>query len=201
MKTKLLRIDSSVFGEQGVSTQLIDHLIKQKQAAGQQLAVTHRSFSEQAIPHLDAKWIQALATDQKERSEQQKQQVAFSNRLIDEVMAADEIVIALPMYNFSLPSMLKAWFDHIARAGTTFKYTEKGPVGLVEDKPVYLVTTRGGQHKDTARDTQISYVKTFLAFIGLTQVHVIYAEGLNMQATRDSGLAEAKATIDALVSA
>lgn len=84
------------------------------------------------------------------------------------------------MYNFGIPSVLKSYIDHIARAGETFKYTENGPVGLVDDKPVYIFAARGGAYLGTDKDTQTGYMKTFLAFIGLTNVQFVYAEGLNM---------------------
>ena len=103
------------------------------------------------------------------------------------------------MYNFGIPSTLKAWFDHVARAGTTFKYTETGPQGLLTGKKVYLVTTRGGIHKDSAQDTQIPFVKTFLAFLGLTDVEVIYAEGLNLgNGQREKGLETARKLIESV---
>jgi len=93
---------------------------------------------------------------------------------------ADAIVLGVPMYNFGVPSQLKAYFDQIARAGVTFKYTETGPVGLLEDKPVYVLAARGGLHKDQPTDSQTGFLKTILGFVGLQNVQIIYAEGLNM---------------------
>ncbi len=200
--TTLLRLDTSLFSGQGVSTQLSDELVAKLRSADSELKVIHRNFSEQSVPHLDGEWLQALMTPTEQRDELQQQKVDYSDLLIAELQQADTVVIGLPMYNFSIPSMLKAWFDHVARAGTTFKYTETGPVGLLTDKKVYLVTTRGGVHKDQASDTQLPFVKTFLAFLGLTNVEVIYAEGLNMgDEMRNSAINAAKATINAMVAA
>ncbi len=200
MKT-VLKIDSSVFGEHGVSTQLANELVEQLKGQNPELTVIQRRFADQAVPHVDGEWIQALMTDAAERSQAQQDKVDYSDNLINEVKSADALVITLPMYNFNVPSMLKAWFDHIARAGVTFKYTETGAVGLVEDKPVYLITTRGGVHKGTAADTQIQFVKTFLNFIGLTKVEVVYAEALNMGDTREPSIDSAKQEIAELVQA
>lgn len=198
MKT-VLKIDSSLFGENGVSSQLNQKVVAELSEKYSDLAVINRSFSEQAIPHLDGDWIQALSTPEASRSAEQQQKVDFSDGLINEVKQADILVIGLPMYNFNIPSMLKAWIDHIARAGVTFKYTEQGPVGLLNGKQVYLVTTRGGVHKDSARDTQIQFVTTFLNFIGLTEIEVVYAEALNMQGHREPSIARAEQQIAELV--
>lgn len=198
----LLRLDTSLFSGQGVSTQLSDDLLNQIKKSNSELKIIHRNFAEQPIPHLDGEWLNALMTPEENRSEAQQQKVDFSDQLIAELQDSDTIIIGLPMYNFSIPSMLKAWFDHVARAGTTFKYTSTGSEGLLNNKKVYLVTTRGGIHKDQASDTQLPFVKTFLAFIGLTDIEVIYAEGLNMgDETRSGAIDSAKQRIEELVSA
>ena len=195
----LLRLDTSLFSEQGVSTQLSEKLVSNLREENPTLKVIHRNFSEQAIPHLDGERLQALMTPIEKRNESQQAKVDFSDQLIAELQEADTLVIGLPMYNFSIPSMLKAWFDHIARAGTTFKYTSTGSEGLLGDKKVFLVTTRGGIHKDQASDTQIPFVKTFLGFIGLNNIDVIYAEGLNMgDDMRNTAIESAREAIDAL---
>ncbi len=195
----LLRLDTSLFSEKGVSTQLSDKLVSNLRKENTNLKVIHRNFEEQAIPHLDSEWLQALMTPAEKRNENQQAKVDFSDQLIAELQEADTVVIGLPMYNFSIPSMLKAWFDHIARAGTTFKYTSTGSEGLLGDKKVFLVTTRGGIHKDQASDTQVPFVKTFLGFIGLNNIDVIYAEGLNMgDNIRETAIESAREAIDTL---
>lgn len=197
--TSLLRLDTSLFSGQGVSTQLSDELLNQLKNTTPELKIVHRNFAEQPIPHLDGEWLQALMTPEEKRNSEQQQKVDFSDQLIGELQDADTIIIGLPMYNFSIPSMLKAWFDHVARAGTTFKYTSSGSEGLLNNKKVYLVTTRGGVHKDQPSDTQMPFVKTFLAFLGLTNVETIYAEGLNMgDEMRNAGIDSAKQVIEAL---
>ena len=105
----------------------------------------------------------------------------------------DAIALGLPMYNFGIPSGLKAYFDHIARAGVTFKYTENGPVGLLTGKKVYVFAARGGMYAGTAKDSQTTYVRDFLGFIGITDVEFVYAEGLNMgEAAKISALGQAQ---------
>ncbi|MBW8189966.1 NAD(P)H-dependent oxidoreductase [Neiella marina] len=189
---KLLRIDSSVFGEQGVSSQLADTLTQQLQHQNPALKVSQRNFAQDPIPHLDGAAITALMTPPEQRSDDQQQLVSFGDQLIAEVRDADALIISAPMYNFQVPSMLKAWFDHLARAGSTFKYTENGPVGLLNNKPVYVITTRGGIHRDQSTDTIETFVTTMLKFIGLTDVHMIFAEGLSMgDATRQQAIESA----------
>jgi FMN-dependent NADH-azoreductase len=108
-------------------------------------------------------------------------------------------VLGLPMYNFGVPSTLKAYFDHIARAGVTFRYTARGPEGLLKGKKAYVLATRGGYYKDTPRDTQSAYVKDFLRFLGIEEVEIVYAEGLAIDAeTRDASLAQARTAVAGL---
>jgi FMN-dependent NADH-azoreductase len=122
--------------------------------------------------------------------------VAYSDALIDELARADVIVLGLPMYNFGVPSQLKAYFDHIARAGVTFRYTEKGPVGQLTGKKVYVFAARGGIYAGTPMDTQTSYVRDFLRFIGMVDVEFVYAEGLAISPqSKNAGLANAAAEI------
>ncbi len=191
----LLRLDTSLFADKGASSELMNDLIE-KLSGKTSYQITTRKFSEEEIPHLDGSRLAALMTAEEDRSEVQQQAVEYSDNLIHELKQADVIVIGLPMYNFGVPSMLKAWFDHVARAGVTFQYTSSGSEGLLKNKKVYLVTTRGGIHKDQATDLQVPFVKTFLNFLGLDDVEVIYAEGLNMGGdSRDNGFATARASI------
>ena len=112
------------------------------------------------------------------------------------------IVLGLPMYHFGVPSTLKAYFDHVARAGVTFRYTDKGPVGLLTGKKAYVFAARGGMYQGTPRDTQSPYVRDFLAFLGITDVEFVYAEGLAMgESSRDAALSNARARIERLVPA
>lgn len=198
----LLRIDSSLFSENGVSKQLADELIAELVKQNPRLNIVTRNLSNEGVPHIDADWISAHSTTEHQRSAKQQDQVNYSRQLIEEVQNADVLVIGAPMYNFNVPSVLKAWFDHITQAGVTFTYTPDGPQGLLTGKTAYVITTRGGQHKDKPSDTQIPFVKTILGFVGITDVHVIYAEGLNMgNGARDQGLADARQSINQLLAA
>jgi FMN-dependent NADH-azoreductase len=122
--------------------------------------------------------------------------------LIDEIAVADVVVLGVPMYNFGVPASLKNWIDAISRAGVTFRYTEKGPEGLLKGKKVYVALTRGGQYRDTPADTQVPYLKTVFAFLGLTDVSFVYAEGLALgAATEQAAIASALEQIDEAVTA
>jgi FMN-dependent NADH-azoreductase len=137
----------------------------------------------------------ALNTPEADRSQEQQAVVELADQLLAEVKAADVIVIGLPMYNFSVPSQLKSWFDHLARAGVTFQYTETGVQGLIEDRPVYLISTRGGVYGDEGSNMQISYVKQLLSFMGLNSQQLVVAEGLAMDDHRDAALEKARAAL------
>jgi FMN-dependent NADH-azoreductase len=124
--------------------------------------------------------------------------VALDDVLIAELQAADVIVLGVPMYNFGIPAQLKNWIDAIARAGVTFRYTEQGPQGLVQGKRVYVALARGGLYRDTPADTQVPYLKTLFAFLGMEDLRFIYAEGLNMGPDAASrGFAQADADLEA----
>jgi FMN-dependent NADH-azoreductase len=131
----------------------------------------------------------------------QLQAVALSEELIGELQVADIIVLGLPMYNFGIPSTLKAWIDHVARAGITFQYTENGPEGLLKGKKAYVIAARGGLYEGSAADTQTPYIKTILGFMGITDVTMVAAEGLNMgDDAKAASLAKAQGELDQLVS-
>lgn len=185
----ILHIESSIFGDSGVSSQLSAVLVAKLKARFAGAEVTRRNVASNPLPHLDAQTLTSIGEGKP----------VIGDTLIEEVKAADVIVLGVPMYNFGVPSSLKAWFDHIARAGSTFKYTESGPVGLLTSKKVYVVTSRGGYHKGAATDLEVPFLKTILGFIGLTDVEFIYAEGLNLTGKREKGLAEATARIEELL--
>jgi FMN-dependent NADH-azoreductase len=199
MKT-LLQINSSLFGHGGQSTQLADRFVAAWRTENPHGRVIVRDLAANPVPHLTAERFAAFLAKPEERTVEQQAIAAHSDALIDELKRADVIVLGLPMYNFGLPSTLKAYFDHIARAGVTFRYTENGPVGLLKGKEVHVFAARGGLYAGTPRDTQTGYVRDFLRFVGIDRVHFVYAEGLNMGAGRkDEALAAARAAIDRLV--
>ena len=155
-----------------------------------------RDFAADPIPHLTGERFQAFLTKPEDRTDAQKEVAAYSDSLIDEIRRADVIVLGLPMYNYGIPSMLQSYFDHVGRAGVTFRYTESGPVGAFPGKKAYVFASRGGMHAGTARDTQIGQVKNFFHLIGITDVEVIYAEGIGMgDAAKTASIAKAKAQI------
>ncbi len=199
---QVLQLNSSILGDNSVSNQLLATLTERLQAAGEKLEIQQRDFSVEPVPHFDEHWLQALMTPAADRSDSQQQKVDFSDTLIAELKAADILIIGLPMYNFSVPSMLKAWNDHVARAGATFKYTDTGPVGLLENKKVFLVAAMGGVHKVGESDYLRPYMQQFLGLLGLTDISFVTASGLNMgEEPRAEGIAQAEAEIDAAVQA
>lgn len=194
---QLLFVKSSVFGDGGQSSKLADHFIQRWKASHPDSQVVVRDLVDRPIAHFDLNAISALSTDAAERSSDQQEIAALSDTLIGEVQRADAIVIAAPMYNFAVPSQLKAWFDQIARNGVTFRYTENGPEGLLDDKPVYILATRGGQYHEAGLDYQVPWLKLILGFVGLHNVEVILAEGLNMGEAEQS-IQAAQSAINAL---
>lgn len=191
---KVLVIRSSIQGEHSVSTQLADEVVASLKARPEDITI--RDLGAEPIPHLDGATVAAFYAA--EPDARQKQLLELSNTLIAELQQADHLVLALPMYNFGVPSALKAWFDHLARVGVTFRYTEDGPRGLLEDKPVTVVATRGGLYQGTPQDSQSGFVETFFNFIGLSSVYFVYAEGLASESNRDRALSAARQAINAL---
>ena len=177
MKT-LLQINTSLFSEQGQSSLLVGRFVKTWKKMNPDGRVIIRDLAQTPVPHLTGERFQAFLTEAGERTTEQAAYAAESDELIDEIKSADAIVLGLPMYNFGVPSTLKAWIDHIARAGKTFKYTENGPVGLLQDRPVHIFATRGGYYEGTPMDTQSAYMTHFLNFVGIRDIEFIYAEGL-----------------------
>ena len=180
MKT-LLKIQSSLFSEQAQSTQLADRIALQWLEQNPGGRVLTRDLSKSPVPHLTADRFKAFLAPAAERTAEQQAIVDFSDELIQELRDADAIVIGAPMYNFSIPSTLRAYFDHIARSGITFRYTANGPEGLIKGKKTYVVVTRGGVYESSA-DTQTSYLRQFLSFVGLDDVEFVYAEGVALGA-------------------
>ena len=195
--TTLLQINASINSDNGQSSRLANQFVAAFHKRRPEAKIVVRDVAAaEPVPHLNAERFGAFITKPEERSAAQHSVVAYSDILINELKQADVIVLGLPMYNFGVPSQLKAYFDHIARAGATFKYTDKGPVGLLTGKKVYVFAARGGVYAGTPMDTQTSYVRDFLRFIGMTDVEFIYAEGLAISAqSKATGLAKAVAEI------
>jgi FMN-dependent NADH-azoreductase len=195
----LLQINASIFSNHGQSTRLADEFVAVWRASNPGAKVVVRNLAEETVPHLDAERFGAFLAKPGERSVEQQAVVEYSDALIDELKRADVLVLGLPMYNFGVPSTLKAYIDHIARAGATFKYTEKGPVGLLTGKKAYVFATRGGLYAGTPLDTQTAYVRDMLRFLGIDDVEFVYAEGLAIGAERKAAaLSEAQRAIERL---
>lgn len=202
----ILQINSSarrLQDDQGsFSTRLANELTAGLRAAHPGATVTVRDFAVSPLPVLDEAALGALFTPAEARTPEQAARVALNDALIAELFAADVVVIGAPMINFNISAQLKNWIDAIARAGVTFQYGPTGPVGLVTGKKVYVVSARGGIHRDQPSDQVVPYLRTVLAFLGMTDVEFVYAEGLNMgPEAADRGLTEARSQIADLLAA
>ncbi len=199
MKT-LLQLNTSLFSDGGQSSRLAREFVAEWRAQNPGTAVLTRDLARDPVPHLTAERFQSFLTPAGERSPEQQAVVGYSDTLIDELRRADVIVIGLPMYNFGVPSTLKAYFDHIARAGVTFRYTEKGSQGLLTGKKAYVFATRGGRYAGTAGDSETAFVRQFLGFLGIDDVEFVYAEGLAIdEGSKKAALARAERAIARLV--
>lgn len=198
--SKVLVLKSSILAGYSQSGQLADFYVEQAKAQGKD--VTVRDLAANPIPVLDGELVGAMRPSDTPLSPRQQEALDLSNALIEELQAHDEGVIAAPMYNFNIPTQLKNYFDLIARAGVTFRYTEAGPEGLVKGKKAVVITSRGGIHKDTPTDLLTPYVKLFLGFIGITDVEFVFAEGIAYgPEVASKATAEAKDAIKQIVTA
>ncbi|NBA97813.1 FMN-dependent NADH-azoreductase [Pseudomonas sp. R5(2019)] len=194
--SRVLIIESSARQQDSVSRQLTQRFISQWKAAHPADTITVRDLAVNPVPHLDANLLGGWMKPQEQRNTQELEALARSNQLTDEVLAADVLVLAAPMYNFAIPSTLKAWLDHVLRAGVTFKYTETGPQGLLIGKRAIVLTARGGIYAGSASDHQEPYLRQVMGFIGIHDVTFIHAEGLNMgRDFHDKGLNQAIARL------
>ena len=189
----ILVLKSSILGQYSQSNALIDGYLAERQ--GDTIQV--RDLATLNLPVLDGELAMGLRGGEN-LNERQQAVLAQSDELVAELKASDLVIIAAPMYNFNIPTQLKNWIDLVARAGVTFRYTENGPEGLLKGKKVYVALARGGRYRGTENDTQTPYLKMVLGFLGMTDVHFIYAEGLNMGPEAvQQGFAEAEADMAA----
>lgn len=195
----ILQINASVRGSDSASTQLAARVIKRLQAQHPQAQLQVRDLGQHPHPHLDSEALAALSTPGEQRDAEQHSRVALDDELIAQIQAADILVLGVPMYNFGIPAQLKNWFDAIARAGVTFRYTDEGAQGLLQNKRVYVTLARGGIYRDTPNDTQVPYLKMMLGFLGMTDIEWIYAEGLALgDESAKKAMEQAFAQIDQL---
>lgn len=196
----LLVLKSSLYSDAGESSRLTDAFVETWRAGEPNGRVIVRDLAAEPVPHLTAERFGAFLAKPGERTPEQESVVDYSDGLIAELREADVIVIGLPLYNFGVPSTLKAYFDHVARAGVTFRYTTNGAVGLLTGKQAYVLAARGGLYAGTALDNQTPYVRQFLGFLGVTEVEFVYAEGLALGPdAKQAALARARGTVENLV--
>ncbi|MDY7539359.1 NAD(P)H-dependent oxidoreductase [Undibacterium sp. 5I1] len=176
----ILQINSSVRADASHSSNLANVVVQRLRTATPEAQLTVRDLGATPHPALDGAALGALFTPAENRSPEQAARVALDDALIAEIQAADTVVLAVPMYNFGISAQLKNWIDAISRAQVTFRYGANGPEGLLTGKKVVVVLTRGGLYRNTPNDTQTPYLKTFLGFLGMTDVQFIFAEGLAM---------------------
>jgi FMN-dependent NADH-azoreductase len=180
---QLLHIDSAITGEQSVSRELTKRIVAAWKAGHSNTTVQYLDLAAQAPAHFTADAM-GFRTGQEATTEVQRQENALSEALVSQFLASDVIVIGAPLYNFTIPSQLKAWIDRVAQIGRTFKYTDKGPVGLAGGKTVIVASSRGGVYSTSeggqAMEHQESYLKVVFGFFGITDVRFVRAEGVGM---------------------
>ena len=202
---KVLHIDSSVRSTGSLTRQLGAEFIAKLKAADPSTTVVTRDLAANPVPHLTEQMMGAYFTPAEQRNAEQAHTIKTSDALVDELLAADAIVIGAPMYNFSVTSGLKAWIDHVARAGRTFKYGANGPEGLVHGKKVYVFVATGGAYSEgpaAAYDHVTTYLRSVLGFLGMTDVTFIVAEGVAMgEEAVANALAKSRAKIEEAVAA
>ncbi|WP_439617112.1 FMN-dependent NADH-azoreductase [Shinella sp.] len=195
----VLHIDSGILGDHSVSRRLTAAVAAQIKAEQADAAITYRDLVANPLPHLSGAHLMAANAKPEDVDAQIAADVAESAAVLEEFLAADTIVLGVPMYNFSLPSQLKAWIDRIAVSGKTFSYSAEGPKGLAGGKKVIIVSTRGGHYSAgpaAVMDHQESYLKTVLGFLGVTDIEIVRAEGLNLSPdSKIEAISEAERTI------
>lgn len=196
--SNILHITSSIRSDDSVTTALGNSLVTGLSAKSG-ANVTHRDLSENTVPFQSWDRFNAGLTAKDERTPQQEKLAAIADTLIEELIAADTIVISSPIYNFGVPASIKAWADLVARAGTTFKYTESGPVGLLEGKKAYITAASGGTPLGSDIDFMSPWLTFFLGFLGIKDVELIGADGI-MGADGEEKITKAHETIADLAS-
>ncbi len=204
--TTILHLNSSVRSNGSISRQLTSEFVEKLKAAHPGAAVIERDLAKDPVPHLTEEMMGAYFTPADQRTEAQRNTVKLSDDLVGELLSADIVVIGAPMYNFSISSTLKAWIDHVARAGLTFKYNEQGvPVGLVHGKKFFVFTSRGGVYSSgpaKALDFHETYLRGALGFLGITDVTFVNTEGVAMgEEAASKAVASSRGAMDALLAA
>lgn len=191
----LLRIDTRGPESGAISRHLGDR-VQQHLMQREERRLVRRELAEQPLPLVDEAWLSAAFTAEEQLDTEQQAMLAPSAEAIDELANADAVIVTAPMHNFGVPALLKAWIDQICRAGMTFRYTSEGPEGLLQDRPVYLVLASGGVPVGSDMDFMSAYLRQVFAFVGITDLHIIAAEQMNVDA--ESSVDSAYQQIDAL---
>ena len=195
----VLHIDSGILGDHSVSRRLTAAIAAQLKSDHPEATVVYRDLVAEPAAQLSGAHLIAANAKPEDVDQKLAAEVADGAKILEQFLAADTVIIGAPMYNFSLPSQLKAWIDRIAVSGKTFRYTESGPEGLAGGKKIIVVSTRGGHYSEgpaAAMDHQESYLKVMLGFLGVTDIEFVRAEGLNISADRKQyAIAEAEKSI------
>ena len=198
--TRILSLFTAQTGANSKSNPLVKRFTAGLAGRFPEIEITERDLGAEALPHIDDVMIGAFYTADEERTAAQRTALSLSDELLDELIAAEVIVIGAPMYNFSVPSSLKNWLDHVSRVGRSFRYTDTGPEGLITGKKVYVIATSGGNYGDgspvQAMDHRTTYLKTVLGFLGMDDVSFIHAFGV---AGGDQGIRAAESEIDDII--
>lgn len=193
---RILLVKSSLHRANGASTELGSALVDELKSANPVSTVTTLDLAAAPLPHLGNEEFGSWSVPAAERTAHQSKLAARSDHLIEQLLAHDTLVLAVPMYNLTIPSTLKAWIDRIVRAGRTLRYTNDGPEGLVRGIEAYAVFARGGRYRGTPLDTQTAFIDAILGLIGIRDVQHIFAEGLAMgSGKRGESLDEARGNI------
>ncbi|WON77377.1 NAD(P)H-dependent oxidoreductase [Serratia sp. UGAL515B_01] len=196
--SKILVLKSSIMGPASQTNSLIDAFLSERRQKALHDEIIEHDLTTLELPVLDSELFDALRNGQN-LSSRARQVVTLSDQLIAELKKSEILVIGAPMYNLNVPTQLKNWFDLVARAGVTFKYTETYPQGLVEGVKAVVISSRGGIHVDQATDAVTPYLRSVLSLLGINDVEFVYAEGMDIKHHgRDKGIAEARAKILAL---
>lgn len=194
---KILRIDISARHKESVSRRLADHMTETMRQHGGDIEIVRRDLTTTSLHFLDGPWIESTFTAPERRSVAQRAVLSLSDQLVQELVEADILVLAVPLYNFSIPAALKAWIDLVARAGVTFRYTAAGPEGLLKAKRAFLLVASGGVEVGSEADFASAYLRHVLGFLGISDVTVIAADRLALRG--DAALDQARKQIEAAV--
>lgn len=197
---RMLVVQSSLNEDESQSNQLTHYFSELWQHSFPGGSVLIRDVVKRPVSHLSAERLKAITMSEKQTLKKRCSIVEEADIFLQEVVSADVIVLGAPMYNYSIASQLKSWFDHLARAGVSFKYTEKGPVGLLGSKPVIVISTKGGHFQGKGIDHQSPFIKQFFEFIGIHETYFVHVEGLDLgKEVQKESIKEAKTKIAQII--